>query len=196
MKRVDLKRGQADVKGSGFFAYLSLGCLLTTVMVALSACGQGPAPNVSSDTNVARQSAPAPRRPKPVMSTPKLTPKEVTASKSLVGSEPSHAIDGDVATNWGAGGPVPQWIQLDLGEPTTVSKVLLLVVQLPPGPTKHQVFGGPSPDNLKLLGTAAGNTQEGEWLEVSIGPTEVRYLKVLTVDSPSWVAWGEIEIYK
>ena len=134
--------------------------------------------------------------PKPTISAPKLTPKEVTASQTAPGQEPTLAVDGDVNTWWAAGAFAPQWVQFDLGEPSTVSRMLLRPAQLPDGHTTHQIYGGPSPDNLKLLGTADRVTQAGQWLEVPITGSDVRYLRVVTIKSPSFIAWVEVEIYK
>jgi hypothetical protein len=135
-------------------------------------------------------------RPKPQVSGTKLGPVQVTASQSSAGDDPTRAIDGDINTRWGAGGPDPQWIQFDLGEPTDVSTVLLDPAQTPAGLTRHEIYGGPSPDNLKLVGSAEGVTQDSKWLVVPVTAKAVRYLKVSTVKSPSWVSWFEIEIYK
>ena len=90
----------------------------------------------------------------------------------------------------------PQWIQLDLGEPTTVSGVLLDVGQTPDGPTIHQIYGGPTPENLKLLDTLNGNTYDGQWLELKVAANDIRYLKIVTTKTSSWIAWREIEVYK
>jgi hypothetical protein len=37
-------------------------------------------------------------------------------------------------------------------------------------------------------------TDSGQWLELT-GRWSVRYLRITTVRSPSWVAWLEIEAY-
>lgn len=127
----------------------------------------------------------------------KVTVKTTTASNiGATNAAPTNATDGDIKTQWGAGGPAPQWIQLDLGEESSISKVRLNPNQTPTGPTTHQVYGGPTPDQLTLLGTLDGVTQDSQWLELAIPANNVRYLKIATVKSPSWVAWREIEIYK
>ena len=71
----------------------------------------------------------------------------------------------------------------------------LLTAQSPPGPTSHQILGGLTPDSLTPLGALEGDTADGQWLELQV-KGQVRYLKVVTVKSPSWVAWGEIEVYE
>jgi len=123
-----------------------------------------------------------------------MIPQTVLASKQAPGGEPELVTDGEVATAWNAGGGPPQWIQFDLGEPIAISQVLLNVGQTPEGPTVHKIYGGPTPDSLDLLGTLNGNTHNGQWLELKV-TTDVRYLKVVTTKSPSWVAWREIEVY-
>jgi F5/8 type C domain len=133
---------------------------------------------------------------KPVISGTKLTVKAASASKSTPTGDPKLVFDGDVTTSWNAGDAAPQWIQLDLGEPTPVSEVLLNIEQTPNGPTTHQVLGGPTPDALKPLGTLLGVTQDGHWLELKAKTDGVRYLKIFTTNSPSWIAWREIEVYK
>ena len=42
-----------------------------------------------------------------------------------------------------------------------------------------------------------GVTYDGEWEEISFNPSTVpiRYLKIHTVSSPSWVAWTEAEVF-
>jgi len=127
----------------------------------------------------------------------KITIKTVTASASgAATSPPTNVTDGDIKTPWSAGGPAPQWIQLDLGEESSVSRLRLNVSQTPLGPTTHEVYGGPTPDQLKLLGTLEGTTQDSQWIELSVSANNVRYLKIATVKSPSWVAWREIEVFK
>jgi len=133
---------------------------------------------------------------KPSVSGTRVIPQAVTASNRVAGNEAELATDGDLSTIWNSGDFAPQWIQFDLGEPTAVSEVLLSVAQMPEGPTIHKIYGGPAPDNLKLLGTLNGNTQSGQWLVLKVTAKDVRYLKVATTKSPSWVSWHEIEVYK
>jgi hypothetical protein len=94
-----------------------------------------------------------------------------------------------------AGSFPQQWIQLDLGQISTLSEVRLLVAQLPAGQTTHQVYGGATPDTLSLLGTFDGTTDSGQWLEMNTSLAGIRYLNVITTSSPAWVAWSEVEVY-
>jgi hypothetical protein len=105
-------------------------------------------------------------------------------------------MDGDLNTQWNSGSSAPQWIQLDLGQEYMVAKIRLNVLQNPAGPTTHHVFGGPTPDNLILIGILVDITQDQQWLEFQNSVGNIRYLKIETTRSPSWVAWREIEVYK
>jgi RHS repeat-associated protein len=125
----------------------------------------------------------------------KLPVSAATASLTWGPHTAEKSTDGDPSTSWIAGGWAPQWLQLDLGQPSSVSRVRLLVNQDPPGNTTHQVWGGPSPGSLTLLGTLSGHTQTGQWLELSAAAQGVRYVRVTTTGSPSWVGWSEAEVY-
>jgi len=108
------------------------------------------------------------------------------------------AVDGDFGTLWNSGGGPTQWIEIDLGEAFDISEIRLTVSQYPSGKTTHQIKGkGPQAgDPDILLHTLDGNTQDGDellyQLDDSIG--SIRYLRVETTTSPSWVAWREIEV--
>ncbi|CAN5654603.1 hypothetical protein BH24ACT5_BH24ACT5_16190 [soil metagenome] len=116
----------------------------------------------------------------------------VTASASLDDRPPSAAVDGDPDTGWGAGSGPEQWIEIDLGQERSVTCLRLLVDQFPAGPTVHRVTGGNHPDPGAELAVIDSTTEYGQWLELS-GSWTVRYLRITTLASPSWVSWLEIE---
>jgi hypothetical protein len=108
------------------------------------------------------------------------------------------AVDGDFGTLWNSGGGPPQWIEVDLGAAYNISEIRLTVSQYPNGPTTHVISGkGPSAgDQFKPLHTFDGNTNDGDVLDFKPDQplTQIRYIRVQTTASPSWVAWREIEI--
>ncbi len=118
------------------------------------------------------------------------------ASKSLPKQPPSGAVDGSTHQWWGAGDFAPQWILIDLGSPQAIGSIRLTITQSPAGDTIHQVWVGPTIDGLYLLHTFEGYTVDGQILQFKpenpVG--EVRYVRVNTRQSPSWVGWQEIEI--
>jgi len=123
--------------------------------------------------------------------------KPVTASQSLPGEPPEGAVDGGELAKWGAGAAPPQWIEIDLGAPATITEIALEVSQFPDGHTVHRVYGrGPSGPE-QLLALLQGTTHDGEWLLAPKGAaawTGIRFVRVETVESPSWVSWFEIEV--
>ncbi len=124
-----------------------------------------------------------------------LQPASVTASSSLPDSPAVNAVDGNPDANWSSGADPEQWIQLDLSAPMTIKAVRLLVAQYPAGETVHQVWAGADPESLTLVYEFRGFTNDGDLLEfIPIIPlTNVQFVKIVTTQSPSWVAWREIE---
>ncbi len=122
--------------------------------------------------------------------------KDADASNLMLAELPKYAVDGDLETQWGAGDISPQWIQLDLQSLATVSGIRLTIAQYPNGETVHQIFAGASSSDLNLVHEFSGSTADNQTLEFffEIPLSGTRYIKVLTTESPSWVAWKEIEI--
>lgn len=105
-------------------------------------------------------------------------------------------VDGSLSTAWSSGGYAPASADLDLRAPQTLSRIELVVEQSPAGSTHHVVYGGPTLNSLSVLGSFDGNTQSGQVLVLSGPFTGVRYLRVQTTASPSWVAWREINVFR
>jgi hypothetical protein len=124
------------------------------------------------------------------------TVKQITASAELTDEPASNAFDGSVDTIWNSGSGPEQWIQIDLGEPRPISSIRLTVAQAPEGETVHQIWGGEADSNLQLLHEFKGFTSESQVLEFapSAPINGIRFLRIVTTQSPSWVAWREIEI--
>jgi hypothetical protein len=114
-------------------------------------------------------------------------------------SEPrSAAFDGDRIQGWNSGSWAVQWIEVDLRELVQVGQVRLYVAQTPAGHTEHHLYGRITADGpLVALDACAGETNDQEVLVLTVpaGAKKVRYLRVETVASPSWIAWREIEVY-
>lgn len=107
-----------------------------------------------------------------------------------------YAVDLSLHTQWNAGNGPPQWIEIDLQRPSTIVTIRLVVSQYPAGETVHQIWGGADPNKLTLLYEFKGFTKDLNTLEFkpSSPLTNIRYVKILTTQSPSWTAWREIEI--
>jgi hypothetical protein len=123
--------------------------------------------------------------------------KSVVASASLPGEPPANAVDEDPTTQWGAGAGPVQWIEVDLGQVYRVTEVRLLVAQWPEGETEHRIRARSPEGGLMELHTFLGTTAGGDWLiYMPDEPTEnLQFIRIETIHSPSWVAWGEIQVF-
>ncbi|MFP3853877.1 MAG: cellulase family glycosylhydrolase [Anaerolineales bacterium] len=120
----------------------------------------------------------------------------VRASNFLAGEDPQLAVDGSAAAQWGAGAGPPQWIQLDLGETHTIEEIRLRVAQTPAGQTTHQLHVAGQEGSLQQVHTFQGETEDNQVLifRPDSPLEEIQIIRVVTTQSPSWVAWKEIEV--
>ncbi|CAF3443300.1 unnamed protein product [Rotaria socialis] len=98
---------------------------------------------------------------------------------------------------WNSGGYAPQYIQLEFNALSTVHCASFLVAQLPNGFTHHVITAGEDLNQLKIVTELAKTTTGGELIQVLFYPPlrNVRFLRIATSQSPSWVAWAKIFIY-
>jgi hypothetical protein len=178
----------SNMKRANWFRRLTF-CAMAVSLALPGACSRGS--NEAPPAQETKEAVPAGgEEPSP--------PGRLAIAAATASNGPESAafvFDHDPQKPWNSGGFGPGWIQLDLGQPTTISRVRLLTAQNPPGPTSHQILGGMTPESLTPLGALDGDTADSQWLELQV-KGQVRYLKVVTVKSPSWVAWGEIEVYE
>lgn len=122
--------------------------------------------------------------------------KLVSASNFLADQPPSNAVDNSPETIWSSGAGPSQWIQIDLGNPSTISAIRLLVAQYPEGDTVHQIWAGADTNSLTLIHEFKGFTKDSDVLDFKppVPLVNIRYIRVITTQSSSWVAWREIEV--
>ncbi|OLP20358.1 hypothetical protein BST81_01085 [Leptolyngbya sp. 'hensonii'] len=106
---------------------------------------------------------------------------------------PDKAIDGDNNTGWNSGNVPwfsPQWIEIDLGQASTINQITGFVDQWPSGYTKHNIY----------LDGIFNFTWEGDTAYSSLlsyifqSPVTAQKVKIETTISPSWVGWKEFQI--
>lgn len=124
--------------------------------------------------------------------------KSVMVSRALADNPAKMAVDGR-HNNWrGSGAFAPQWIQVDLGSNYVIAEVRLLPSQTPAGRTIHRLLGtGSATDNkYVLLHTFEGSTADSKWLTIKFPEPlrGIRYIRIETTRSPSWISWREIEV--
>ncbi len=88
--------------------------------------------------------------------------KKVTASHYIKGFEPQRAVDGSPDTWWGAGDFPQQWVEIDLGSPSTIASIRLKISQSPTGLTVHRLLikGPGTGGQFTLLHEFKGNTND------------------------------------
>jgi hypothetical protein len=123
--------------------------------------------------------------------------KPVEVTEALPNQTAQMAVDGNPNTQWSAGAFPTQWIQIDLGAPYAIGEIRLTVGQWPAGNTVHQVWVGASRDNLKQVHEFSGREFDYDVLNyIPISPLEgIRYVRIVTIKSPSWVSCREIEVF-
>jgi hypothetical protein len=103
-----------------------------------------------------------------------------------------------MANSWSSGAYPTQWIEIDLGAPVSIARIRLFVNQYPEGSTTHEIRTREmTGDPWTLSHTFSGPTVDNQVLEhlPVTAWTNVRYVRVTTTVSFSWVAWKEIELY-
>ena len=139
------------------------------------------------------------RRPLLTAQKPKVV---VRASNIYEKSVPEKAFDGDPGTTWNSGGNAPQWIEADVGGLKKLVSILLLTDHSDKltGETVHEIWVSDKPIGedrtaATLVHTFKGQASDSRELKVSF-PKEplVRFVQIRTTQSPTWVAWREIDL--
>jgi F5/8 type C domain len=128
----------------------------------------------------------------------------VTASGSAQTFVPANAVDGNTNSYWeSTDNALPQWFQVDLGSPVTVSRI---VMDLPPstawgartqtitiqGSTDGTTYTTLVPSAGYTFNPATGNTVTG-----TFNPASIRYLKLTFTANTGWPAGqlSELQAY-
>jgi hypothetical protein len=105
---------------------------------------------------------------------------------------------------WNAGCHAPASIRIDLGSnPVYVTRIALEAVMLPAmGKVRHEIKAGLTANELHTVCWYNGVAVDGEWIHLHTGNSagdlrrRSRFLEVKTHESPSWVAWSRIRVWK
>jgi len=124
-----------------------------------------------------------------------------TASHSWGGYTPNFAFDGDYNTLWSSGTYPTEWVEVDLGQSTSITEILLTVAQSPsPAETTHEIWTSSSSIGWNTSGatrsyTFTGLTSNEDLLSAVFATSlSAQYVQIKTIGSPSWVGWDEIQI--
>jgi hypothetical protein len=117
---------------------------------------------------------------------------------------PANAVDGDANSYWeSTDDAFPQWLQVDLGSATTVSRIVLT---LPPSAAWQartqtlSVTGSTDGSSFHDVVGSAGyrfDPATGNQVTIPVDPTSVRYLRLTFTANTGWPAGqvSEFEVY-
>ena len=119
--------------------------------------------------------------------------KSGTASKSWSNHLPNFAIDENYDTGWNTGDYGSGWLEIDLQGIFMISTLELVVAQNPDGETIHDLLIDDGSGVFQKIHTFKSFTSDKQKLTYRLDPPQaVSKVKVITVSSPSWVAWIEV----
>jgi WD40 repeat protein len=157
-------------------------------------------PSVSSSSNTPTLS-PSPTDTLEPTPTPKpefnvALNKPVRVSASWVVDPPERAVDGNLNDWWGAGGPAPAWIEVDLGGLYSISKIQVYN-QGPTGNIPYQVFGRSLDGENKLLHVFDGTKSENQRLTFSpdIPWEDISTIRIEISSGSGWVGLREVQVF-
>jgi hypothetical protein len=124
--------------------------------------------------------------------------KPVRFSSAIPGYPGEMAVDGDPGTLWNSGAGPVQWLEIDLGAEYSIQSIRLVLSQFPSGMTVHRIRGRTSVRDAPYvtLHTFEGITEESEplFFEPEKPWVGIRFIRIETLQTPSWIAWREIEV--
>jgi hypothetical protein len=127
----------------------------------------------------------------------------VTASGYTQGYVPSNAVDGNTSTYWeSTDNAFPQWLQVDLGSPVSVSRIVMDLPPLSSWGTRTQTItiqGSTDGSSYTTLAGSAGYTfnSPANTATVTFPAASVRYLKLTFTANTGWPAGqlSELQVY-
>jgi WD40 repeat protein len=175
--------------------------LVSSIMLALAACSQV-TPPTATQTPIppTRTVAPptATAEPSPTLRPEKLISqnKPARVSAAWVMEPPERAVNGNMNDWWGAGGPAPQWIEIDLQGLYAISRVRV-INQGPTGNAPYQVIGRGSDHKNQLLHVFDGHKYENQTLEITPKTAweDISTIRVEILNGSGWVGFREVQVY-
>jgi hypothetical protein len=116
----------------------------------------------------------------------------------------ANACDGDVNSYWeSANNALPQWVQVDLGAATAISRIVLKLPSSPAWGTRSEtlsVLGSDTGSSFSTIVGPAGYTFDpatGNTVTIRFASTSTRYVRLDVTSTIGWPAGqvSEIEVY-
>jgi hypothetical protein len=143
----------------------------------------------------AQRPDPCARKAFPFLETNLALGRPTSVSSSVAESPGSGAVDGSRSTIWNSGSSPPAWIEVQLAAPSAVKEIRLVVGQTPNGRTVHRLLVRTAA-GLQEVRRFEGETSDDQTLvwHPAAPLSGVVVVRVETEESPSFVAWKEIEV--
>jgi hypothetical protein len=118
--------------------------------------------------------------------------ESISSSSGVVATT---ASDGDPSTVFNSDAHPPHALTVELAEPTTISALVLTTEQTPAGVTSHVVEVSDDRARWTEAGSLHGHTvTETAYAATVRGVPAARYVRIRTIESPSWVAFREVAL--
>jgi len=120
--------------------------------------------------------------------------KPVRVSSSWAVDPPERAVNGNPQDWWGAGGPSPQWLEVDLQGFYFVSKIRLVG---PLGPGTYRVLGRGLEDTNQLLHVFDAPKSDNPTLEFSPETAwqDLSTIRIEIINGSGWVGLREVQVF-
>ena len=112
---------------------------------------------------------------------------------------PERAVDFSLASWWTAPAGAPQWFEIQLDQPSTIERLVLIDEFAGVGRHVSNVYGtGPGVDGQVLLARLEAQNEQNEMTidhtlaEPVVG---IQTVRVETIVAPGWVIWHEVQVY-
>jgi len=164
--------------------------LVLVCMLIMGACAPLAPTRESQASAPAATTAPSPVPPERNIS----LSKPVRVSGSWAVDPPERAVNGNPQDWWGAGGPSPQWLEVDLQGFYSVSKIRLVG---PLGPGTYRVLGRGLEDTNQLLHVFDAPESDNPTLEFSPETAwqDLTTIRIEIVNGSGWVGLREVQVF-
>ena len=178
----------------GAVAFVWAGMIRGAPRLPSSSSGPSPTSVAGGATVVPSPTPAAPTATSNPSATAAIRPHLIDASTEDDTGAATAAVDGNPMTAWHAAFGLPQWIEIGLETPSTVSEIVLMIAQAEDGPSRHMIQIAVTGEPLQVVGVVEGEKADGDAIvfrpETPIA--NVERIRIETMASPSNAGWYEV----
>ena len=122
--------------------------------------------------------------------TPEIATSDCTVWWPLLRAPPSNALTDNEEAIWNAGRFAPASIRFEFAAPVRCTRIELLPCMSPEtGPVLHEIR------TASDVYRYAGRATDRQWISAELNGQKVKTIEVVTLQSPSWVAWRRVRFW-